>query len=195
MSQLFDSLEQDYIANGRRSLDTLRFKLAPLREAFGDRRAVDVKAADVRRYQRERLKDHTVASVNRELAAVRRSFKLGMAEELISAAPHIGLLAEHNVREGLVTPGEFEKIVAALPDHLKDVARFGYLTGRRRREVTSPEGSNVDLEGQRFTLPRRRSKNGQPRTVPIATRVGPFVTSVKDEREHVRQRESWPRVS
>ena len=37
--------------------------------------------------------------------------------------PVFELLAEHNVRQGFVTPAEFEKIVAALPDYVEGTWR------------------------------------------------------------------------
>ncbi len=53
MSDLFKALETDYPNNGRRSLRTLAFRLAPLRDAFGNDRAVAVTSARVADYVRD----------------------------------------------------------------------------------------------------------------------------------------------
>src|SRR5258708_178786 len=55
MLQLFEALEADYRNNGRRSLATLGFRLAPLRKAFGTDRAVDVTTGRITHYAQARL--------------------------------------------------------------------------------------------------------------------------------------------
>jgi hypothetical protein len=55
MSAFFATLEADYRNNGRRSTATLGFRLAPLREAFGQDRALDVTAGRIARYRDDRL--------------------------------------------------------------------------------------------------------------------------------------------
>jgi len=55
MCDLFDALETDYKNNGRRSADTLAFRLIPLREAFDKDRAIDVTATRIERYKAGRL--------------------------------------------------------------------------------------------------------------------------------------------
>jgi integrase len=176
MSALFDAIETDYRNNARRSLATLGFRLIPLREAFGADRATDVTAARVARYAQDRLAAGKArATVNRELAALRRAFALAIEQERLSVAPRIKLMAEDNARQGFVTVTQFEAIAARLPDYLQDVARFSYLTGWRRGEVVSLEWADVDLEGERITLRRERSKNGQPRTIPFVGSLGEII--------------------
>jgi hypothetical protein len=124
MDALFDLLEKDYRDNGRRSLDTLRARLRPLREAFGQDRAVDLTAVRIERYKTKRLaarrtvgkeqtKGYARASVNRELATLRRAFALAVDQGQLSIAPRVRLLTEHNARQGFVTPAEFARVVDA----------------------------------------------------------------------------------
>ncbi|MBM3218296.1 MAG: site-specific integrase [Candidatus Rokubacteria bacterium] len=169
MAALLDGLEADYRNNRRRSAETLAFRLAALREAFGADRALDVTAARIARYRDDRLaQGKAPATVNRELAALRRAFALAVEREALSVAPVVKLLDESdNVRQGFVTPAQFESVVSALPDHLRDVARFGYLTGWRRGEITTLEWRDVDLDAGTITLRREESKNKQPRVVPF----------------------------
>src|SRR5687767_993610 len=101
MSELFNALEADYRSNGRRSVDTLAFRLIPLREAFGADRALDVTAARIVRYRNERLAAGKArATVNRELAALRRAFVLAVEAETLSISPPVKLLSENNARQG-----------------------------------------------------------------------------------------------
>ena len=168
MADLFDALDTDYQNNKRRSVRTLGFRLAPLREAFDDSRAIDVTADRIARYVRERLEAKKApATVNRELAALRRAFRLAVEHERIASAPHIRPLAENNVREGFVTADQFEAVVAELAPYLTDLARFARITGWRRSEPTTLEWPEVDREGRRLRLRGQFSKNGEQRTIPL----------------------------
>ena len=167
MRDLFDALETDYKNNGRRSADTLVFRLIPLREAFEKDRAVDVTATRIERYKAARLTaGRAAATVNRELAALRRTFTIALDQERLSTAPRIRLLAEQNAREGFTTREQFEKIVAELKPYLQDLTRFAYLVGWRRGEVPTLEWPEVDYQGRRLRLRGAESKNGEPRYLP-----------------------------
>jgi integrase len=64
-----------------------------------------------------------------------------------------------------VEPGDFEAIVAHLPDYLCDFCRFAYLTGWRKGEVRALARSVVNVAGRRLMLPRRHVKNKQPKII------------------------------
>jgi integrase len=172
LSDLLDALELDYRQNGRRSRDTLRGRLEPLRAAFGNHRTVDISGAVVEQYKATRLASKTrrgtavaVATLNRELAALKRAFRLGIEQECITHAPVIKLLAEHNAREGFVEPGMFAEITKRLPEPIDDIARFAYVTGWRKQEVLTLRWSDVDLDTRRIRLRRENSKNEEPRVI------------------------------
>lgn len=97
---------------------------------------MDVRGSHVERYKAARVTEKKApATINRELAALRRAFRLAVKQERLTTMPTIQLLAEHNVREGFITPADFEKLLAALPEHLQDFTRFAFLTGWRKGEL------------------------------------------------------------
>jgi hypothetical protein len=75
--ELADMLMNDYKANGRRSLDRAAFALAHLKAAFSGVRAVDLTTDRITAYITARQEAGAAnATVNRELAALKRMFAL-----------------------------------------------------------------------------------------------------------------------
>ena len=108
------------------------------------------------------------ASINRELAILKRAFTLAIrAGKLLPAhRPYIAMLAEHNVRTGFFEPDQFTAVKAKLRAPLQPVAEFAYLTGWRvQSEVLTLEWRNVDLKAGTVTLDPGTTKNGEGRTV------------------------------
>jgi integrase len=163
MADLFHGIIADYQNNNCRSLATLEDRLIPLRAAFGLDRAVDVDEARIARYQADRLAEGRAAgTVNRELAALRRALRLGFKHKQISRVPDVAILAEAAPREGFVEPNQYERLHAHLPAYMQAPSRFAYLTGWRRRAVTSLRWPDIDLPNQRLYLRRASSKNSKP---------------------------------
>ena len=106
-----------------------------------------------------------MATLNRELTTLKRSFRLGIEQERIVHAPFIKLLAEHNIRQGFVEPRTFGEIVRHLADPIDSIARFAYITGWRKQEVLTLQWRDVDLEDRRIRLRRENSKNEEPRVI------------------------------
>jgi integrase len=164
----------------RQQLDTLTYRLAPRRAAFAGERALDVLEDRIERYKAARLGEKMApATVNRELAALRRAFRLGVRQRRLSERQ----LEERNARQGFLEPADFEAVVSHLPAYLQDFARFAYLSGWRKGEVRTLEWADVDRAERRITLRREHSKNGEPRVLPMT----PALTKVIARRWEARQ--------
>jgi integrase len=163
----------DFRVNGRRSIVDAERNVRVLAAVFGTDRALDITAPRIAAYGEQRLADGMQpASVNRELAALRRMFKLAVMRGLLPTAPGIALYAEHNVREGFMEPAEFEGVAVTLPPDLVDPARFAYTAGWRKGEVATLEWPDVTLErrgeaivGGTIRLRGANAKNGSPRVL------------------------------
>ena len=139
----------DYRVNGRRSLIDAERNVRRLRDTFGFDRALDITTDRIAVYTNARLKDGAKpATVNRELAALRRMFSLAVKAGKVPTRPHMTLLAEDNAREGFMEPAEFEAVSTHLPPDVADAARFAYLTAWRKGEVRTLEWRDVVLERQ-----------------------------------------------
>jgi integrase len=185
LGELLDGLVTDYRNNGRKSLSTLEAHLKPLRAAFPMDAAIHVTETRIERYKADRLAaGRAPATVNRELAALKRAFRLAVRQKRLSSAPTIELLAEQNVREGFAEPGDFEAVVSYLPPYLQDFARFAYESGWRKGELRTLEWSSVDKDNTRVILRRENSKNGEPRILPLVGELADIIARRRQARPY-----------
>jgi integrase len=133
---------------------------------FAARRAQSVTAAEVRTYVDARLAAEAAhGTVNRELAALKRAYTVGITGQRILTRPPIRLLAEDNVRQGFFEREEFEAVRALLPPHLHAVVEFMYLTGwRSKSEVLPLTWAQVDFAAGTVRLEPGSTKNRKGRT-------------------------------
>jgi integrase len=113
------------------------------------------------------VKDSTI---NRELSLLRKAFKLaaGPNHQMIAAAPPLPTLDEgDNVRTGFLTPNEYDRVLAALPEYLRPLLCVAYNTGLRRGTLLSIRLDQVDLAAGLIWISRTQVKNRQGQTVPI----------------------------
>jgi integrase len=161
-------LLNDYQTNSRRSLPTLRGHLGHLRKYFMGWRAIRISTADARAYAAQRLGEGAEsATVNRELAKLKRMFSLAIQAGRIDTKPHIPLLRENNVRKGFFEPDAFEAVSAYLPQYLKPVAEFAYYVGWRRSEITSLKWEQVEVQERVLRLWPGTTKNEEGRVLPL----------------------------
>lgn len=86
------------------------------------------------------------ATVNRLLEVVRAVLRKCVNQwEWLDRAPSIRLLKEPTRRIRFLTRAEAQRLLAALPEHLADMAAFSLATGLRRANVTGLQWSQVDL--------------------------------------------------
>jgi integrase len=179
-AQLEQKLLDDYALNSRRSTYTLKIRLAHLRETFGSARAVDITADRIHAYQARRRKtveqaDGTTkpgasaATVNRELAALRRMFTLALKHRLLTRPAYFPDRLEENApRQGFLEHADYLAIREQLDPDYADVLDFGYFSGWRLREITGLTWGEVFLDGGEIRLDPARSKTKRPRTLRLS---------------------------
>jgi site-specific recombinase XerD len=162
---LLKMLEADATAKGNRS----RPNIVRLTAHFAGWRARAITTDAVRAYEAERLAAGAArATVNQELAALRRAFRLAVEAGRLAAAPVIKTPDPRNARKGFVTERQFLAVLEALPAHQQGAWAFAYLTGwRTRSEVLPLLWANVDW--RRGVVRIEDSKNHEPREFPFAS--------------------------
>ncbi|MCB2192675.1 MAG: tyrosine-type recombinase/integrase [Deltaproteobacteria bacterium] len=169
--ELAEALLTDYVVNRRKSLDRAQLSvnghLAPF---FSGMRVANITTPVINDYIVHRLKEGAAnASINRELSALKRMFTLAMRSTppRVGHVPYIPMLAENNTRKGFFEHDEFIALRDILPEYLQNLVGFAYLTGWRRREITSLTWDRVDLEQGTVRLEAEDSKNQEARTLYI----------------------------
>jgi integrase len=171
----------DYKNNDLKSVANVERRIKKhLTPFFGNRRMVTIASADIERFKEERrAAGATNAEINRELAIVRRAFRL-------AKLPHpVTMLKEAAARSGFFAPDQFAAVCAHLSPALVDVVTFAYITGWRvRSEVLPLEWRHVDFDAREVRLDAGKTKNGEPRVFPFTASLAELLESrkaIKDE--------------
>lgn len=125
--------------------------------------------AHIVRYADHRLAEQAAAAtVNRELAALRRAYRLAVRQGILVTAPPIVARREDNVRTGFFEPEQLEAVCKRLGEVPADIARFCYHTGwRSKSEVFPLTWAQVDWAGGFVRLEPGTTKNREGRAFPI----------------------------
>jgi integrase len=108
------------------------------------------------------------ATVNRVLEVLRAILRRAVDEwEWIEKAPRIRMLKEPTRRIRYLTHEEAARLLAELPPHLADMARFSLSTGLRRANVTGLQWSQVDLDRRRAWIHPDQAKARKAIPVPL----------------------------
>lgn len=141
-------------------------RIAHLRRFFAPLRAASIITSEVQKHIVQRQAEGaTNATINRDLAALRRMFSLAAkaTPPKVGRVPYIPTLAENNARRGFFEHGDFEKVRDALPERLRPLVTFAYHTGWRRSEIVNLTWDQVDLHTGTVRLEPGTTKNRQAR--------------------------------
>jgi len=158
----------DHEANGRRSSRNVTACFKRIHKHVGaETKARGITIATVEAYKATRLREKAKpATVNRELAYLRRGFRLAIRHGVLAARPDFSLLAERNARSGFLDPDQLEAVARHLDADGADFVRFLYWSGWRRSEAVNLEWRSVDRKAGVIRI--ERTKTDEPRTIPYA---------------------------
>ena len=154
----------------KRSLSTDKFLLLELDPYLRDRRLVDINMDVLRVFVKHRKQVDGVANstVNRALEIVRCILYMARDEwEWIVRVPKIRMLKEPRRRVRFLKEREADRLIEALPEHLRPVVNFALATGCRMREILQLEWSRVDFDRQVSWLDHGSTKSGEGRGIPL----------------------------
>lgn len=164
VNELAQDIRADYSVNGRASKEDLEFRLNHLLPYFGHIKTHELGTDLIKQYIAQRQQEKaTNATINREMAALKRMFNRGIQAEKIHRKPYVPLLSENNVRKGFFEHAEFISFRNAIAEEL--LVTFAYCTGWRKGEILSLRWNQVDLDSRTVRLDPGTTKSGDGRVV------------------------------
>jgi len=183
----FDELADAYFAyvvhqQRKRSWRRDRTSIRALKGYFGGKRLTEVTPAAVEQYRAWRYatisrRGHpmTPASVNRELACLKRMFNVAWKGLIVlkGGAPAENPMAmvsqarERNERDRVLSSEEFRQVYQEAAAWLKPMMLCGYHTGMREGEVRSLRWDQVDFKRETIRLKSSETKTDAYRVIPL----------------------------
>ena len=186
VTSLLDILIADYKKRERATSYDSECRIeSHLRPFFGNFRAADLMTDDIDRYQNRRSSEGAQnATINRELALLRRAYRLAARRTppLVQAAPFFTMLPVDNVREGFLSWDSYRLLRDALPDRVKLLFVLAFHVGCRRGELLKLEWQQVDFGRKELRLTRSTTKNRTPRSLPFYGDMEKFLRKAWEDR-------------
>jgi integrase len=209
-------LINDYTVNNRKSLDELERRLRlHVEPYFGHRKMSTITTADIRAFVAKCQQDLITvkkaitktlpngrtaevspavtnhvsnAEINSELTALKRMFTLAMQAGKILYRPHILILQEDNVRTEFLEREQFESLCAHLPEELRPMVTFAYVTGWRIAcEMLPLQWRSVDFKSGEVRLDPGTTKNREGRVFKMTTELRTLLETQRDERYRLKR--------
>jgi integrase len=185
----------DYAANHLRSADRVPYAVEHLHEFFTpEAKVIAITSDQITAYrvyrQNQTWQGRPVANatINYELAVLRRGLNLGVVARKVGQLPEVEMLRVENAREGFFEPEQHRAVVEQLPDYLKLLAQVAYITGwRTRSELLTRQWRHVDFAAGWLRLDPGKSKNGEGRNFPFTPELREILEA---QRDYVRTIES-----
>ncbi len=140
-----------------------------LKACFGGRTLAEITPKLIVEYKARRYAEGLKpASINRELASLKKAFNLAVREwEWCRENPvsKVSMEQEHNQRDRWLSAEDEPRLLQGCAPWLHDLVTFALHTGMRMGEILELTWRGVDFN--RRTVMVVRSKNGERRTIPI----------------------------
>ncbi len=202
IQELADDLIRNYRINGLRSIGDLEARWEKhLKPFFGELRAIEVTSSLVTKYVDLRQEEGAEnATINRELAALKRLFTLGRRANKVSNVPWIAMLREDNRRTGFLESKQHDALATATAKvglWLRAMFETAYTFGWRKSELLALKVSQVNLSAGTIRLEPGTTKNREGREVTMTLPLKMLLTQCchgKKPEDAVFTREDGSRV-
>ena len=199
--EAFGLLYKDYERRNLRSYSMTRQRIeANVLPWWGKVPVSKISATTTDDYVAARSQQGAKAStINREVALVRRALTLAHQAGKISAVPFFRALPESEPRKGFIEAEQYERLKAAMPDHIRPLLVLGYHTGMRKGELLALRWPQVDWSAGLIRLDASQTKAKRARAVPIYGEMGEALKAIKADKGRIFPmsdfRESWAKAT
>jgi integrase len=161
-------------------LDRLKHVLA----FFSETPIRDINQSLVRKYRQERYAVNPnlkPATVNRDLAVLRRLCNWAVEEEIVPANPlgRLRMERERRTKRPVMSVREEKLLMAHAPAHLQRMILCALDTGMRRGEILGQRWEDVDFDNRILHVTRSKTPEGESRIVPLTHRLHALLDSIK----------------
>ena len=167
----FSQKYMEYAKTNKRSWLRDEQMLKHLHGYFGTQRDLSgITPVDIEGYKLKRRAKVSGATVNRELALLKRMFNLAITWDFffdLNPVRKVKFFKEFNTGARIVSPEEEEKLIRNAAPFMQDLIQFGLNTGLRIGEIFSLRWSSVDMH--KGILNILAQKTGKTRVVPLNT--------------------------
>ncbi|MEW6455094.1 MAG: site-specific integrase [Acidobacteriota bacterium] len=149
-------------------------------EQYKIERKKEIKISPVKKIK----KTPSNATINRELALLKRMFNLAIKWELADSNPVKGIrFLKEEPREKILTPEEIKKLLQESNGHLKPIIITALNTGMRLREILYLRWGQVNF--QEGFIHITHSKNGKIRRIPMNSMLLETLKNIRRINEYV----------
>ncbi len=135
--------------------------------AWGKRKAKSITRRDVIQLVEEIMDRGSPVAANRTLSLIKQVFKFGVQRDILDASPAVAVdkPAKEKRRDRVLSEDEIRSFwfgldKAVMSEDVRIALKLCLVTAQRRAEVAGLPHSEID--GDWWTLPKERSKNGKP---------------------------------
>jgi integrase len=188
----FDELARnflrDYKINQRKSYVRAERSINHLKKRFKGCKVTQITPPEIQAYIEHRLdEDAANATINRELAALKRMLNLGKQQTKVDRVPYIPMLKENNIHKGFFEHDDFLALRSALPSYLKGFVTLAYKTGWRVSEIEDLTWNQVNRKLWIVRLETGETKNDEARTVYLDDELKGIFKQLWDERKRSKK--------
>jgi integrase len=181
VDELIQDVLADYRKDNRKSTDQVEARWRNhLSEYFARMKACDVKTDRIQRYIKHRLDQGAErATLNRELAVLKRALRLAFRSGKLKSLPYIPMVKESNARRGFLELDGYARLTNGCAEvglWLRALVETAYTFGFRLGELRSMRCRQINLFANTISL--ETSKNGEPREAYMSASVRELLTAL-----------------
>jgi integrase len=190
IDELTEDVITNYKINHKKSLGDverrLRLHIIPF---FGGRRAISITTSTIERFILTRQEQGAAnATINRELAILKRAFSLGVRAGKILSKPYIAALKEANVRTGFFEEDQFKAVVGYLSLPLQRLMTFYFVTGCRKQEGLTLQWRQIDFRStDTVLLDPGTTKNDEGRVFPFTKELRELLEAQRADTDRLQR--------
>jgi site-specific recombinase XerD len=178
----------DWVRIHRKSTTHRRYSssLHEILHVLGKYKLANVKKSDIEKYKRSRIVETTGATINRDLACLKKLYNRAIAEGYCHENPVIGIdfFKEQKISVNYLSQDEAAKLIKSCDEEpIKLFVVLGLNTGMRTQEMLSLKWDNVNFADRTIIL--KDTKKGGDDSIPMNETVYELLKSSKQKSDYV----------